>query len=200
MSPAQADHARPAPDFLETEFLAAPEGLTLDSPALADGAALWRIARDSRVLDLNSPYSYLLWCRDYAGTSIVARDTSGDPVGFITGYTRPEAPRTLLIWQVAVDHGQRGRGLAAAMLDALAARTGRELGVEAIETTVTPDNTASDRLFASFADRHRAGLTHEVLFEAGVFPERGHEPEVLYRIGPLAPGAKTRAPRTAAGR
>ncbi|MGK5534079.1 diaminobutyrate acetyltransferase [Streptomyces sp. URMC 129] len=171
------------------DVLEIPRGLTLDRPRPGDGAAMWRLARDSRALDLNSSYSYLLWCRDYAHTSIVARDAAGAPVGFITGYTRPRAPRTLLIWQVAVDHAQRGRGLATAMLDALTRRTGDEFGVRAVETTVTPDNAASDRLFTSFAARHRAPLTREVLFEAAAFPERGHQPEVLYRIGPLTPAS-----------
>ncbi|TDC60438.1 diaminobutyrate acetyltransferase [Streptomyces hainanensis] len=192
MTPAQPDRARAADDDypnmpIEPSRLDDGEfpGLELDSPRPEDGAALWRLARDSRALDLNSPYSYLLWCRDYANTSIVARDASAGPVGFITGYSRPEAPRTLLVWQVAVDRGQRGRGLAAAMLDALARRTGDKLGVDVIETTVTPDNTASNRLFASFAERHRAPVTREVLFDAHDFPEAGHEPEVLYRIGPI---------------
>lgn len=175
MRPAHTDHAGARAD----------SELVLDSPRLDDGAALWRIARDSRALDLNSPYSYLLWCRDYAGTSIVARDDSRGPVGFVTGYVRPEAPRTLLIWQVAVDHGQRGRGLAAAMLDALTLRTRENRDVTAVETTITPDNTASHRLFTSFARRHGASLQREVLFEAAAFPESGHAPEVLYRIGPL---------------
>jgi L-2,4-diaminobutyric acid acetyltransferase len=163
-----------------------PEGLKLDSPRLEDGAAMWRIARDSRTLDLNSSYSYLLWCRDFADTSVVARTADGSPVGFITGYLRPRHSRTLLIWQVAVDAAQRGRGLAAAMLDGLATRTARELGVEGLETTVTPDNTPSNRLFTSYAERHRAALERRVLFDGGVFPEGGHEPEVLYRIGPVA--------------
>ncbi|WP_097228847.1 diaminobutyrate acetyltransferase [Streptomyces zhaozhouensis] len=194
MTPAQADHAR-AVDYQEIAgTVEQGNGLTLDTPQLADGAILWRIAKDSRVLDLNSSYSYLLWCRDYAGTSIVARDASGEPVGFITGYVRPDAPATLLIWQVAVDHAQRGRGLAAAMLDALARRTGEELGVTTIETTVTPDNTASNRLFAAFAERHLASVRREVLFDSQAFPESGHQPEVLYRIGPI------RVPDVAAAR
>ncbi|MGP3972088.1 diaminobutyrate acetyltransferase [Streptomyces sp. 6N223] len=171
-----------------------PQGVTLDSPRLEDGAALWRIARDSRVLDLNSCYSYLLWCRDYAETSIVARSGDagahgepGAPVGFITGYTRPAAPSTLLVWQVAVDETHRGRGLAAAMLDALTLRARSERGVDVIETTITPDNAASRRLFTSFATRHGAAVSREVLFDAAAFPEDGHAPEVLYRIGPIAP-------------
>lgn len=183
MTPAQADLAGARSDV--RQVLEIPEGLKLDTPRVEDGAALWRIARDSRVLDLNSSYSYLLWCRDFAATSVVARDGNGEPVGFITGYVRPQAERTLLIWQVAVDESQRGRGLAGAMLDGLTARVAAELGIDCLETTVTPDNAPSNRLFTSFAERHGAAVEREVLFDGSSFPDEGHEPEVLYRIGPI---------------
>ncbi|MFF9375216.1 diaminobutyrate acetyltransferase [Streptomyces griseoluteus] len=159
--------------------------LLIDRPAVTDGAALWRLAKDSKTLDLNSSYSYLLWCRDFAGTSAVARGADGEPVGFVTGYVRPERPHTLLVWQVAVDGSQRGRGIAAALLDGLTARLAAERGVTDVETTITPGNTASERLFTSFAERHGAGLTREVLFPQELFPDGPHDPEVLYRIGPL---------------
>ncbi|MER5940685.1 diaminobutyrate acetyltransferase [Streptomyces sp. NPDC001928] len=165
---------------------AAQADLQIDRPAVADGAALWRIARDSEALDLNSSYSYLLWCRDFAGTSAVARDERGEPVGFVTGYVRPDRPRTLLVWQVAVDDAYRGRGIAAALLDGLVARVGGEYGITSVETTITPGNTASDRLFDSFAERHGAALEREVLFPTSLFPDGPHDPEVLYRIGPLS--------------
>ncbi|WP_432053927.1 diaminobutyrate acetyltransferase [Streptomyces sp. bgisy022] len=165
---------------------AAQADLQIDRPTVADGAVLWRIARDSKVLDLNSSYSYLLWCRDFAATSAVARDGDGEPIGFITGYVRPDSPHTLLVWQVAVDRAHRGRGLAAALLDGLASRVVAERGVTTVETTITPGNTASERLFTAFAERHGAPLEREVLFEAGQFPDGPHDPEVLYRIGPLA--------------
>ncbi|MHA5050080.1 diaminobutyrate acetyltransferase [Streptomyces sp. SD15] len=178
MTAAQAD--------LQAEFLEMPEGLRIDRPEVADGAALWRIAKDSETLDLNSSYSYLLWCRDFAGTSVVARAADGRPVGFITAYVRPERPRTLLVWQVAVDAAYRGRGLAAALLDGLTARVSGERGLSVVETTITPGNTASERLFTSYARRHGAHVEREVLFETGQFPDGGHDPEVLYRIGPLS--------------
>lgn len=165
---------------------AAQADLLIDRPRVADGAALWRIARDSKVLDLNSSYSYLLWCRDFAATSAVARDGHGVPVGFVTGYVRPDRPDTLLVWQVAVDEAYRGRRLAASLLDGLAARTVAEFGTTTVETTISPDNTASQRLFTSFAARHDARLEREVLFDTDLFPEGSHEPEVLYRIGPLS--------------
>ncbi|GGV16812.1 L-2,4-diaminobutyric acid acetyltransferase [Streptomyces filipinensis] len=152
---------------------------------MTDGAALWRLAKDSKTLDLNSSYSYLLWCRDFAGTSAVARGTDGEPVGFVTGYVRPEHPRTLLVWQVAVDSAYRGHGIAARLLDGLTARLATERGITGVETTITPGNTASERLFTSFAARHGAHLEREVLFAAELFPDGPHDPEVLYRIGPL---------------
>jgi L-2,4-diaminobutyric acid acetyltransferase len=181
MTAAQADLAR-----ANSEFLKLPEGLVLDAPRVDDGAAIWRIARDSQVLDLNSSYSYLLWCRDFAATSVVARGRDDEPVGFVTGYLRPESPETLVVWQVAVDHAQRGRGLAATLLDGLTARVAAAFGVRHVETTITPDNVASNRLFTSYAERHGAPVDREVLFDAGLFPDNGHKPEVLYRIGPLA--------------
>ncbi|MGA4842755.1 diaminobutyrate acetyltransferase [Streptomyces sp. G45] len=183
MTAAQAD----LPTDLHAQFLEMPEGLRLDTPGVADGASIWRIARDSKVLDLNSSYSYLLWCRDFAATSAVARDADGQVAGFVTGYVRPDRPHTLVVWQLAVDHGHRGRGLAGALVDGLVAKAaaGRELTT--LETTITPDNGASERVFTSFARRHGASVERTVLFDAGVFPQDdgGHEPEVLYTIGPL---------------
>nr|AMY57841.1 L-2,4-diaminobutyric acid acetyltransferase subunit [Streptomyces sp. WS088] len=176
MTAAQADLVRSELDL--------PEDLTLDTPRVEDGAAIWRLARDSKALDLPSSYSYLLWCRDFAATSPVARDADGGPVGFITGYVRPARPETLPVWQVAVDHAQRGRGLPATLLDGLLPPVAAT-GVRGIETTITPDPTASNRLFTSFAERHPAPLEREVLFHGGLFPDGAHEPDLLYRIGPL---------------
>ncbi|UNO42758.1 diaminobutyrate acetyltransferase [Streptomyces sp. MST-110588] len=186
MTAAPADRARSRSDFSDISAIREmPEGFKLDTPRVEDGAAIWRIARDSKTLDLNSSYSYLLWCRDFAATSAVARDARGEPAGFVTGYLRPERPGTLVVWQLAVDHAHRGRGLAAALVDGLAERAAREYGIRYLETTVTPGNTASERVFTSFAERHAGGHRREVLFDAGLFPEQGHEPEVLHLIGPL---------------
>jgi diaminobutyrate acetyltransferase len=154
--------------------------LVLRRPTLADGAAMWTMARDSRVLDLNASYAYVLWCRDFAATSVIAtRD--GAPAGFVTGYLRPDAPDTLMVWQVAVDAEHRGRGIAARMLHALVDRLP---GVRTLETTITPDNEASISLFTAFARDRGADLSREPVFDSALFPD-GHESELLFRIGPL---------------
>ena len=91
----------------------------LRKPGLDDGAAMWRLARDSGNLDLNSSYAYLLWAYDFASTSVIA-SVDDQPAGFVSGYRRPEDPHTLMVWQVAVDESHRGRGIARTMLDHLA--------------------------------------------------------------------------------
>ncbi|WP_199485077.1 diaminobutyrate acetyltransferase [Actinomadura craniellae] len=150
----------------------------LAHPTIADGRELWQMARESKTLDLNSPYAYTLWCRDFAATSVVAHGTGG-PCGFIIGYARPSRPDTLFVWQVAVARSHRGQGLARRMLGELA--TGRRY----VEATVTPGNEPSTRLFESFARERDTALTRSPIFTEDHFPTP-HEPEVLFRIGPLA--------------
>ncbi|MDA5279782.1 diaminobutyrate acetyltransferase [Streptomyces sp. NPDC054904] len=163
----------------------APPGIRAERPDVSDGPDLWRIAREAQTLDVNSPYSYLLWCRDFAATSAVARDRTGRPVGFVTGYLRPDAPGTLLIWQVAVDATARGQGIAGYLLDHLTERVAAEHALDVLETTISPGNTASERLFASYAERHGARVARKVLFAEEHFPGGAgqHDAEVLHRIG-----------------
>ncbi|WP_231390282.1 diaminobutyrate acetyltransferase [Nocardia sp. CNY236] len=144
---------------------------------------MWRIAKDSAVLDVNSSYSYLLWCRDFAETSVVA-DVDGRVVGFVTGFVRPQAPDTVFVWQIAVDRSQRGRGIAAQLLHSLLDRVADQ-GVSVLETTITSDNTASIAMFTSVARARAADITNSSLFDADAFPD-GHASEELYRIAPTA--------------
>lgn len=135
------------------------------------------------MLDVNSRYAYLLWFRDFAGTSVVAR-RDDRPVGFVTGYRRPEVPRTLVVWQVAVDRAVRGRGIAGAMLDVLVDGVP---DVDHLETTITPDNEGSIALFTAFANMRNAEVRSGELFGSELLGV-GHEPEHLYRIGPITKG------------
>ena len=154
----------------------------VECPTAGDGPDLWGLARDSGELDLNSPYTYLIWCRDFASTSVVARDGE-QTVGFITGYRRPDASDTLFVWQVAVDPAYRGQRIGVRMLDAIGDAM-RRLGCQYMEATVTPDNEASARMFASFARANSAPLAKSEGFESTLFPDN-HQPEDLIRIGPL---------------
>ncbi|KJR06022.1 diaminobutyrate acetyltransferase [Gordonia sihwensis] len=155
--------------------------VTFRRPRARDGKRIWEIARDSRVLDVNSPYAYVLWSQDFSETSIVA-EFDGDVVGFATGYRRPAAPDTLMVWQVAVDETQRGKQIAKRMVCELF-RHCAHAGVVAINTTISPDNQASQRLFAGAARALGLQLTREPFFSAELFID-SHEPEDLYLLTP----------------
>ncbi|PWF23148.1 diaminobutyrate acetyltransferase [Corticimicrobacter populi] len=158
------------------------DGPILRSPRRADGAAIHRLVADCPPLDLNSTYAYLLLCEHFAATCVVAEDAQG-LAGFISAYLPPDRPDTLFIWQVAVHERTRGTGLGGQMLLHLLARPG--LRVQALETTVSPDNRASRRMFEKLAAAQGAALTEQVLFRAADFGGDFHEEECLLRIGPF---------------
>lgn len=158
-------------------------------PRKEDGASVWELIKHTGNLDLNSSYSYVMWCEIFAKTSIVAYEGEGRrrPVGFISGFIHPDKPDTLFIWQVAVHESQRGQGLATKMLYQLLDRDACDK-VEFIETTVSPSNTPSNNLFLGFARKFHSNYKISRYFEPDDFPESGgdtHEAEWLYRIGPL---------------
>lgn len=112
-------------------------------------------------------------------------------VGFVTGYVPPEHQDTLFVWQVAVADAYRGHGIARRMLDRLGDEMERR-GCRYLTATVTPDNTASMRMFSSFARSAGAPLSVGDGFSGDMFPD-DHQQEDLVRIGPL-PGVPCRTP------
>jgi L-2,4-diaminobutyric acid acetyltransferase len=153
----------------------------LRRPRASDGSTLWRMARDSGSLDLNSPYAYLLWADQFSATSVIA-EVDGEPAGFITGHLVPGREHVLFIWQVAVAPSFRGLGLAGRMLDELIEQSP---AITAVEATVTPSNVPSRRLFEALARRHDCACTESPHFSSDHFPRAGHEPEPMLHIGPL---------------
>lgn len=157
-------------------------------PDISHGGDIWRVAKDSAELDLNSSYMYLLFARDFAETCRVAT-FDGETVGFVLAYRRVDEPSCLFVWQVAVDEEHRGRGLARQMLDDLIHTSATsEAPVRTIETTVTDDNIASRRLFNRLAERWSTTLKTRALFDESHFPD-DHETERLHLIGPLDVGS-----------
>lgn len=157
----------------------------LRRPHDGDGYPLHQLVARCAPLDVNSVYCNLLHCTDFAETGIAAEDANGRLVGFISGYCPPARPDTLFVWQVAVDPALRGQGLALRMLLALVARVAGQ-GVRYLETTISPDNAASQALFRkAFARLGVDGQTRVLFSRQAHFADR-HEDEVLYRAGPFS--------------
>lgn len=148
---------------------------TFRPPEPADGKAMWALA--SRVgLDLNSPYAYIMWSDHHAATSVVAVEDERI-VGLALGFCPPADPGTLFVWQIGVDEGARGGGVAGRMLDDLVARNGPLV----VEATVTPDNAASAALFRGFGARHDTAVTESEAYGEELFPD-AHPAEIRLRI------------------
>lgn len=153
-------------------------------PGIADGASLYRLVRACPPLDLNSEYAYLLLCTHHPRTCVVAEGSAGIS-GFVSAYCLPARPDVVFVWQVAVAPAARGAGLALRMLEQLLQRSALS-GCRWIETTVTPSNQASRRVFERLAARLHTSSEEHVLFSSKDFRNPGHEPEMLVRIGPYA--------------
>ncbi len=157
--------------------------LTFSPPELTDGKAVHDLIANCPPLDLNTTYNYFLLCSHFAETCVVGR--RGDRIlSFLSAYRIPGAPERLFIWQAAVDSQLRGQGVAGSMLAELLERPACA-GVRYIETTVSPSNRASRRVFERFAEERRLGFADEEFLTASMFGDEQHEAEILYRIGPL---------------
>jgi len=148
-----------------------------------DGVALHQLVRACPPLDTNSSYCNLLQASHFNTTSVAAI-LDDELVGSITGYLIPDRTDTLFVWQVAVHTKARGKGLAKAMLHNLLERMMPE-GVCFLETSITPDNEASQKLFSRLATELHTQMVRSVMFDKELHFEGAHETEYLYRLGPF---------------
>lgn len=164
--------------------------LTFRKPRVRDGAEIHALIEACPPLDLNSTYNYLILCKDFDETCVVAEE-HGEIIAFTSGYIPPATPDTLFIWQVAVGEKARRRGMGKRLLGELIQRPACRK-VRYLETTITPNNKASWSLFTSFAKELDADCEDRTLFRDEHFGEGDHEPEHLLRIGPFRHSAVER--------
>lgn len=158
-------------------------GVVFGTPIVAHGADIHRLVSKCRPLDLNSTYAYLLLCQHFAETCVRA-ECAGQTVGFTSAYRLPRKHDVLFVWQVAVAANMRGRGLAKSMIRELLRRDAPGV-CRYLETTVSPSNGPSRRLFHTLARELEAPVTESILFSAHDFGAERHEEETLIRIGPI---------------
>jgi L-2,4-diaminobutyric acid acetyltransferase len=147
---------------------------------------MWRLVKDMETLELNSAYFYVLFAKDFADSGIVAETESGQLAGFIVGHHPPNRPEAVFVWQIGVAPWMRRQGLGRRMLEALLA--GQPTHVRWLEATVSPDNEPSMGLFRAIARDRGADCQEQDYLAAELFPN-AHEPERLFRIGPLGSAA-----------
>jgi len=152
-------------------------------PSEEDGKGIWELVKSTRVLDLNSAYSYLLLSKYFSDTCVVA-DVEGTIVGFVSAFHPPMQADVIFVWQVAVDEAFRRRRLGMNMLKHLLAR---EIcsNNRYLEITVNPSNQAAYSLYYQLAHELKTSCVEEECFPSRLFPGGQHEEEIMLRIGPL---------------
>ncbi|MCA9047401.1 MAG: diaminobutyrate acetyltransferase [Planctomycetaceae bacterium] len=162
--------------------------ITFRPPQLQDAAAIHSLVEATGVLDCNSAYLYLLLCRHFRDTCLVA-DADGRIAGFVTAYRPVRHPQTLFVWQIGVDATHRRQQIGSRLLTELVDRCRRVSPVRFVEATIADSNTASAALFHRLAEQWNVPFTRlpEAGFADDLFP-RGHrhEAEPLIRIGPMS--------------
>jgi L-2,4-diaminobutyric acid acetyltransferase len=159
------------------------EKINLKVPQSGLGSMVHKLIAECPPLDQNSMYCNLLQTHHFAGTSVAAIYQS-QLVGFISGYILPEKPDTLFVWQVAVHPKARGIGLASKMLSHLLQRPA-SIHVQNLETSITPTNKGSWKLFERLARELDAPLEKTVLFDRFQHLNDEHDTEHLVQIGPF---------------
>ncbi len=157
--------------------------LIFRSPTVDDGSAMYQLVKDSKVLEPNTRYAYLLLATHFAGTSLLA-EQDGEVLGCVCAYRPPSHPEAVFVWQVGVRSDARGRGLAKRMLHELVKRPACA-DVRFLEATVDPGNEPSCRLFRAFAREQDVPCDVSPGFTPEHFAPAEHPPEDLHRIGPL---------------
>ncbi|MCV0440943.1 MAG: diaminobutyrate acetyltransferase [Hydrogenophaga sp.] len=155
-----------------------------------DGAHLWRLARATGTLEVNSAYFYLLFASDFADTCLVA-EHEGQVVGMVIGYRPPTDPRAAFVWQIGLLPEYQGLGLGPQLLDhwfELPAFSACAF----VTATVADDNPASQSLFRRFARAHGVACEETSRFTVDMFPHE-HPSEPQFRIGPIRRGVSPRA-------
>lgn len=168
----------------DREVLLDPDGVAVRGAIIDDGALLWELARDAGGVDLNTPYAYMMKCRNFHETCAVA-EVFGTPAGFVTAHRVPKRPQVLFVWQVAVLPEFRGLGIGQRLLEGVADLPACT-GVRTLEATVTPSNKASEALFTAFAKARGATLEIGAGFARDDFPDdEPQERERLFVIHPI---------------
>jgi len=130
---------------------------------------------------LNSRYTYFLLAKDFSDTCVVAAHNN-KVVAFSSGYIPPDRPDTFFNWEVVVHEDYRGHGLQKRML----LHQISVAGATYLEGTINPSNEASRRNFIELAEVLNTKHEERVLFDEQDFDNDGHEPEILFRIGPIS--------------
>ncbi len=167
----------------ETSTPSGAKPVEMRAPEGEDGPQIHRLIANCPPLDTNSLYANLIQATQFASTCVVA-ECNGEIVGWVSGHIQPDAQDRYFLWQVAVDSSMRGQNLAKRMIRHILEREALA-HVRYMNTTITPDNAASWRLFRSVAEDLGAAFHDRPHFLEDTHFGGQHATEHMVTIGPF---------------
>lgn len=155
-----------------------------------DIPVVYKLLVDNRpYVGLNSRYTYFLLAKDFSDTCIVA-ECENKIVAFSSGYIPPKRQDTFFNWEIVVQKEYRGNGIQKRML----LHQIKLSKAKFFEGTVNPSNKISKKNYLQLAKLLNTTCEEKLFLSAEDFENDGHEPEILYRIGPISQEALERLP------
>ncbi|QOG13148.1 diaminobutyrate acetyltransferase [Arcobacter sp. FWKO B] len=157
------------------------EDIQLVNPTKGDAKSIYNLIKNSKPLDLNSQYLYLLQTTYFSDTCLIAKHNY-KVIGFVSGFIHPKDENIFFVWQVAVDSSYRGQNIAFKMLKELFSKDTLS-NIKYIHTTISPSNIASQKVFEKFANEFEFDKEISIFATKEDFDD-AHEDELLYMMKP----------------
>ena len=129
------------------------------NPKKENAKEIFTLIKDTKILDLNSEYLYLLQTTHFSDYCCVAL-LENKVVGFVSGYIHPQHADVYFVWQVGVDSSMRGQGLASQMILNVLNRENLK-NINYVHTTISQSNLASQKEFKKIENNFRNGKEEE---------------------------------------
>ena len=146
------------------------DDLTFRRPTEADHAPIVRQVDDwwggRRMHDLLPR----LWFQHFTGTSWLAEDASGHPVGFLVGFDSPDHPGVAYIHMIGVNPNLRRSGLATRLYERFFADA-RGRGVHTVHAITWPGNRISVAFHTSLGFVPSSGPGTQNLYGTVAYPD-----------------------------
>lgn len=147
------------------------------NPSQDDAKDIYKLIKNSKPLDLNSQYLYLLQTTYFSDTCLIAKYRE-KTMGFVSGFIHPKDNKIFFVWQIAVHNEFRGKNIAYTMLKRLLENQ-KLSNIQSIHTTISPSNIASQKVFKKLANELKLDTEISIFANKEDF-EDSHEDELLY--------------------
>jgi GNAT superfamily N-acetyltransferase len=111
-----------------------------------------------------------LWLQHFTGTSWLAEDEAGRPIGFLVGFVSPDHPEVAYVHLIATDPNRRRRGLGRALYERFF-EDARARGAARVNAVTWPGNRISVGFHVAMGFKPASGPGTMNLYGTSAYPD-----------------------------